>query len=573
MKTFFFFFTIINISASFFGNSCAQNIILSITAEKEISSEIQNKLKVTKLHQNTASLTKEANRVLSTFQQWGFLESKLNNISEGAPLHEAPEKKHYIATFYLGTQSKEVVIDIRSLNSNKKELPKIPNTTVTDSTITINFEDIDKLLTKINEKLSKEGDPFSKLRLSNFSKKNNKLFTTLITKKNFKRKIDSIIIKGYEKFPKSFLKYTVNIKRGQRFDIEELKQKNTLLNAIGFIKTTKPPEALFKKDKTYIYIYAEKQRYNNFDGILGFTTNETTQKLEFNGYLNLELNNNLNFGEQLSINYKADGGAQTNFSTQIELPYLFKSPLGLRARLQIFRKDSTFLTSNQHIASTYRLSPSISVFAGYQAETSSNLLDSETTASTIIEDYNTKSIITGVSYSKHTDNILFPTKTAINLDLKTGKRTTDTNNTNQLGATITASQLFELSSRNAIFLQNKSAYLNSDNYLENELYRFGGIQSIRGFDENNINASLYSAFQIEYRYILNTNLYAHSITDVAYFENKSQNIEDNLYSFGVGFGLKNGKNLLKFAYANGKLGNNSFKFSNSKIHISLISRF
>ena len=51
------------------------------------------------------------------------------------------------------------------------------------------------------------------------------------------------------------------------------------------------------------------QRPENMETV----NNEETNRLQFNGYLNLELNNNLNFGEQLLVNYKADGNEQQNF--------------------------------------------------------------------------------------------------------------------------------------------------------------------------------------------------------------------------------------------------------------------
>ena len=124
-------------------------------------------------------------------------------------------------------------------------------------------------------------------------------------------------------------------------------EKNNALNSLGFVNSTKPPEILFKKDSTTVYLYLTKQKNNNFDGILGFSTGEENQGLTLNGYLNLELNNNLNYGEQFLLNYKADGNDQQKLRVKLTLPYLFKSPFGIETELNIFRRDSTFLTSNQ----------------------------------------------------------------------------------------------------------------------------------------------------------------------------------------------------------------------------------
>ena len=55
--------------------------------------------------------------------------------------------------------------------------------------------------------------------------------------------------------------------------------------------------------------------------------------------------------------------------------------------------------------------------------------------------------------------------------------------------------------------------IESETYLSNELIRFGGINSIRGFEENSIDASRLGVLASEYRYQLSPNLYIHSIIE------------------------------------------------------------
>ena len=96
---------------------------------------------------------------------------------------------------------------------------------------------------------------------------------------------------------------------------------------------------------------------------------------------------------------------------------------------------------------------------------------------------------------------------------------------------------------------------------------------MRGFLENNIDASLVSVLNTEYRFLLNQQTYVHSIIDLGYFENKSVNQKEKLYSFGVGLGMTTKAGILKFSLANGNIEGQAFKFSNSKIHLSLTSQF
>jgi hemolysin activation/secretion protein len=109
--------------------------------------------------------------------------------------------------------------------------------------------------------------------------------------------------------------------------------------------------------------------------------------------------------------------------------------------------------------------------------------------------------------------------------------------------------------------------------LVNELFRFGGINSIRGFDENSIDASLFSVINTEYRYQFNDGVYLHSIIDVGYFENQTISLKEKLYSFGFGFGLNTKAGLFRFNVANGNRQNTPFNLSNTKVHISISSKF
>ena len=135
------------------------------------------------------------------------------------------------------------------------------------------------------------------------------------------------------------------------------------------------------------------------------------------------------------------------------------------------------------------------------------------------------------------------------------------------------SHIFNLNFKNSIYLGNSTSVLSSETYLTNELFRFGGINSIRGFSENSIDASLFSVLNTEYRYLLGRTTYLHSIIDLAYFENQTLNLKEELYSFGLGLGLQTEAGVFKLNIANGVSATQNFKFSNTKIHISLSSRF
>ena len=510
-------------------------------------------------------LKKEIDTVYFKLQQMGYIESELLAIQK-------QNDSNYVADFLLGKKYGRIKIYYSEDDFSKKELQRV-SSEITPNYFLLSFETIEIALKKLTALRTQKGNAFARLKLSEFEKdQDDNLSASLKVDNGNLRTVDSIIVKGYEKFPKSFLKYYAGVRTKRVFNKEKLVQQNENLNSLGFVSAIKPPEALFRKDSTTVYFYLEKQNNNLFDGILGFGTDEITQKLKFNGYLNLELNNNLNYGEQLLLNYKADGEEQLNFRVKVNLPYLFQTPFGISGELNIFKRDSSFVTSEQELRTTYQITPRSTAYLGYRSNDSSNLLDDVIAGSPIV-DYKSKFLVGGATYIKSQNRKNFPIKSSLSFDGGFGSREAEGNNENQVRLEALANNIFNLNYRNSIFVQNITSILISDSYLVNELFRFGGINSIRGFNENSIDASFYSILNTEYRYQFNDGVYIHSIIDVAYFQNETLSLNENLYSFGIGLGLSTKAGLFKFNIANGNTENQNFNFSNTKIHISLSSKF
>ena len=134
-------------------------------------------------------------------------------------------------------------------------------------------------------------------------------------------------------------------------------------------------------------------------------------------------------------------------------------------------------------------------------------------------------------------------------------------------------KIFNLNPKNSIYTRFNGSLLSSDNYLDNELFRFGGINSIRGFEENSLVANLFGVINTEYRYRLSNGLYVHSVLDAAYFENSLTDAKEKLFGFGFGFGLLTNSGLFRLNYSSGKTENRQFRLSDSKVHISLTATF
>jgi len=565
LKHILYLFLYLNIYTCLFFQLQAQVIKLDVEAETQVSEGLQDTLQLQKLFKDYLTLGEYANNLPNRLQKLGYLESSIQSI-------EKANDSSFIAHYFLGKRVSHIKIYYSKDIFSKKELANISDN-ITDNYFVLPFAAIEASLQRLNEIRTEMGNTFASLSLKSITVENdNSLSASLLVESGLKRNIDSIVIKGYEKFPKSFLKYYAGIKNGKTFSQKKLIEQNDIINSLPFASTIKPPEALFRKDSTIIYLYLVKRNANLFDGVLGFATNEETRKLQLNGYLNLELNNNLNFGEQLTINYKADGEEQRSFKVKADLPYLLKSPFGVGLELKIFKRDSTFITTEQQSRISYQINPASRSYIGYKGYESSNLLDEQIVGSPI-EDYSSRFLLAGLSFIKLQNSTLFGVKSNISLETEIGSRNLKNENENQLRFMIQLNHIFNLNYKNSIFLQNSNNLLVSDTFLTNELFRFGGINSMRGFSEDSIDASLFSVLNTEYRYIFNQGLYVHSIIDIGYFENKTILLKEKLYSYGIGMGVQTKGGLLKFSIANGNRANQAFNFSNTKIHIILSSIF
>ncbi|WP_345005262.1 POTRA domain-containing protein [Snuella lapsa] len=560
-------FLLLIICSLFASESYSQNLRLKIKGTSDTDSHTIDSIGyVSTPHKNYVSIANEIKTLQKKLSKLGYIENKCSpaiklNDSTFSTTFELKKKYHTIYIYYDNT-----TIDASILKAISKR--------VFDTYFELDFKTIENSLHYINSKNIEKGFPFSKLRLANIVPTENlKLRADLVLESHKEpRTINNIIIRGYELFPKAYLNHFFKIKPKQIYNSDNIKRKTELFNNLNFANQIKPPEVLFSKDSTIVYLYIEKSKSNSFNGFLGFGTNTETGKLEFDGYLDLNLINNLNYGESLKLLYKSDEGNQKTFETNLSLPYLFKSPIGINLRLHIFKKDSLFTTINQSAKLNYLINSNHKIYSGVLTSQSSNLLSLNT--NTNIKDYKTTAFTFAYEYTKtQSNNLLFPLHSNLYIETTLGKRISSDIENKQTGITLNAFTIINLNKKNSLFLKVNSANLISNTYLENELLRFGGINSIRGFEENSLQASFYSTINTEYRLQLGNNLYIHTITDASYFENKMLHRKEKLFGYGFGLGIITKSGLFKLNYANGKSENQKFKLSNSKVHLSLTTQF
>lgn len=568
MKTAFLFFLFL----IFEQNSSAQNLHLQITGGSTSETKIIDSISYLRKHKKTKSVQDEISDISSKLSKIGYID---NNISDFRKANDTS----YVTKLNLGKKIKFIHIYIGS--------EELLNNTITltqkNNNIELPYPDIDPFLKETIQKLEQKGYALATLKLINIRRDKNILYADLKFESNKKRKLNSITIQYSDntqsnKFPSGHLTQINKKYQNSIFNQKTVEEIYSDFNKFGFVNQIKYPEILFTNDTTKVFVYLEKKNSNSFDGFLGFS-NGNNNKLTLNGYLDVKLENILAAGEQLSVFWKSDGNDQKTFNAQIEIPYLLKTPIGLKAQIQLFKQDSTFQNTKTAIDLSYFATYNIRFYLGYQSTESSDIQNSNNTS---ISDFNNSYITSSFEYTKlDSNNITFPIKSKFFTSLGIGKRDRnvafENSENKQFFAKIQAMHTIYLNKKNSINLNSLNYYLRSNNYIINELFRFGGFKSVRGFTENSLQAYFTTSILTEYRYVLSSNLYIHSILDYCLYKDKTGleiiDKTQTLIGAGLGIGLQTKNGLLKLAAANGTAQNQQFKISNSIIHISFNVKF
>ncbi|APZ45066.1 hypothetical protein BW723_01595 [Polaribacter reichenbachii] len=183
----------------------AQDLSLKITSLKKSEQSVIEKIEYQKKHNDSVSIINEVNRISNYLKNIGYFTNTIDSIKK--------EKSNY--SVYISLKNK---ITQAILNTSHITDLTLSNIEIIDKKISISINELETSLSNISMNLEKQGKSFSKVRLKDVVIKKNILYADLNIYQSKKRIINKIIIKGYEDFPKSYLKNYFNIKPNTVFN-------------------------------------------------------------------------------------------------------------------------------------------------------------------------------------------------------------------------------------------------------------------------------------------------------------------------------------------------------------------
>lgn len=452
-----------------------------------------------------------------------------------------------------------------------------------------------KNVKRVQEKLityyENNGYPFASVKLDSIVINEGSLAAVLNLTKHSEIKIDSVLIKGTAQIAPIYIYNYLGIKPGSLYDESQLKKVNARIAELPFLKSTKPASVIFTDKFNKLILNIEKKRASQFDGVVGILPDNITGKILFTGDVRLKLQNGLGRGELIDLNWRRLQTQTQDLKARLVYPFILHTPFGLDYNFKLYKKDTTFLDVNQNIGVQYLLIGGNYLKVFYNNKTSTLLstkgLEYVTTLPTNA-DVSTNMYGLGLKYEK-LDYRLNPRKgfsVLVNASAGT-KKIKKNDKLNPVvydkiklssalyNADFEGSVFLPIADRSTIKVGAQAAFIYGEATFQNELYRIGGLKTLRGFDEESIYASTFSILTLEYRFILEQNSYLYVFGDGAWYENNevTQYLNDTPFGFGAGISFETKAGIFSINYALGKQFNNPIQLRSGKIHFGIVNYF
>ncbi len=533
---------------------------------------------IVKMFNDSLACTKYAQKLKLLMLKKDFVSLKVDTVIS--------KKDTSIYNFFLTKYFKNVIISRTISIGIEEKMSFYPKENSSYS-----LSEFIKLQEKIIGYWENNGFPFCSVQLVNTSVEEYSLKGDLEIKKNIPVKLDSINISGTLKLNKYFIYNFAGIKPGAIYNENKIINAGNRLRELSFATLEKSPQLIFTRKYTKLNLFLNQKKANQFDGILGFLPDNQTGKILFTGQAHIRLFNSFSAGEFIEADWRKLQVGTQDLKINFNYPYIFRTPIGFDYGFNLYKRDTTFTDLKNTIGLQFLLSGA-NYFKVFYSVRSSNLISTQGLEFlTVLPDYadiTTKSYGIGIKLD-YTNYRFNPRKgLRVTSNFSVGNKNIRKNpNVNPL-----AYQNVQLKSvqylgegfidyfipilkKGTLLIGAKSAYISGQSIFSNELFRIGGLQSFRGFDDESIFASFYAISNIEYRFLMDKNSNIFLFASRAYLENISANkrIIDRPLSFGAGISFETKAGIFNLTYALGKQLNNPIILRAAKIHFGIVSLF
>ncbi|WP_339752134.1 BamA/TamA family outer membrane protein [Algoriphagus aquimarinus] len=444
---------------------------------------------------------------------------------------------------------------------------------------------------KVIREAENHGFPFAEIKLDSIQRSGNRLSAVFSYDSGPLILWDSVKVEGETKTQESYIQNITGIRPGTPFSQSQFEEANQILTRSPYFLQTQSPSVDFQIKKAQPTFTLRDRNTNVLDGIIGLLPNANEPgKMLITGQLDLELYHLGGKGRDVAVHWQRLNVATQSLDISAKESFLFNSPLDVSLGFNLLKQDSTFLNRYLSLDFGYHMS-SNSYLRFFTRRQSSDVLSSKSyedaTKLPDIADYRWNQYGVGWNWNK-LDSPYFPRRGfLISSELAMGNKRIlentgfppevyvglDLNSPQYLGKG-EIEKHFYISPIWGMWFKGSMGFTQNKNLLLNDLFRLGGLKSIRGFNENFFFARSYGYINMEQRLFFGENSFLMVFADFGILENPyfAPSL-DKPVSFGAGINLETGSGIFRFIYGVGKSNLQPLQFSYSRIHFGYLARF
>jgi len=431
------------------------------------------------------------------------------------------------------------------------------------------------------------GYPFAQVKIDSANYSEGLLGVQLLLDLGPRINFDTLDVIGLKKTKNSYLEHHLGIVPGQLYQQSRIEQLENKIDKLNFLSLKKTPSIAFVNNLAKVNIDLEEERINTFDGVIGLLQNEGDDRLTITGIVDLELYNLFGTGKSLELHWQQQRELSQSLDMSYGHPQLFKSALGLGFDYNQLKEDTTFVNRNIEMGLSLpwkRVRFDFSYSRATGRILSGFVADPEVpdVADFNIDNYNLK-----VGIGRFSSQSIRKQWEAI-LGIKVGDKRILRNplisdvyynsidlRTTQYGFSGEWRWLLPIGEQLVLYQHLYAQKLVNQQLFLNDLFRLGGLNSLRGFNELEFFANEYALSNIELRWLWNNQSYFFGFYDQAFFSLDVADVQtvDQPLGVGAGVSLTTETGIFRLVYALGKSSEQPLSFNQAKIHFGFTSRF
>lgn len=526
-------------------------------------------------------LQKELNKVYVSLIEEGFITASVDSLawdSLNVKAYMTAGQKHKWARLRYDKKDQAI---ISKLGYNEQFFSNRP----------FRYRELSGLMEKVIVYYENHGYPFASARLDSLDITEGQVQSKLVIDKKEFLKLDSLITEGEGKVSRKFLMRYLGIKNGMPYNEEVFRSVSLKIKQLPFVIESKAPVMRLTDKQNKLYLFLDKKNASQFDGIVGILPGDNGKTI-FTGDVKIRLVNTIfKSGETFDINWRRLQSQTQDLKAQVIYPYIAGLPLGVDYNIKLYKKDSTFIDVTNGLGLNYYFS-GLNFFKVFYKQRNANLIATSYLANaTVLPDYAdvvTKSYGVGAFIEKF--DYKFNPKKGIHFNVQGSvgnrqiKKNPKVNDVVYTGVELKSTQYqvdgdlvgyINLLKNHVLKLSSQAGSVFGNVIYRNELFRIGGLRTLRGFDEESIYASTYVIPTLEYRFLFEKNSNIFLFAEGAWYESNSVSgyLTDTPMSVGAGINFETKAGIFNLSYGLGKQMGNSFDLRTGKIHAGLTALF